>query len=109
PTRRSSPSSRRPFSENTEALSALAVGFLLRRLGRRRLLAGGIAQHIAAAPDRLDIVLALGRRRQLLAQLADEHVDDLELGLVHPAIEVVEEHLLGEGRALAQGEELEDA
>ena len=45
--------------------------------------------------------------RELLAQLADEHVDDLELGLVHAAIEMVEEHLLGERRALAQREELQ--
>src|SRR4051812_33424056 len=59
-----------------------------------RLLVGGLAQHITAAPDRLDIVLAVGRVGELLAQLADEHVDDLELGLVHAAIEVVEEHLL---------------
>ena len=34
---------------------------------------------------------------------------DLELGLVHAAIEVVEEHLLGQRRALAQAQKLEDA
>src|SRR5690349_23852275 len=47
-----------------------------------------VAQHVAAAPDRLDVAVAAGRRDQLLAQLADEDVDDLELGLVDPAIEM---------------------
>src|SRR5208337_3123420 len=51
-------------------------------LGGRRL-----AQNVAASPDRLDVVAAVGGHRQLLAQLADEDVDDLELGLVHAAIE----------------------
>src|SRR6185437_2564632 len=72
-------------------------------LGRR------VAQHVAAAPDRLDVIVAFGRGRQLLAQLADEYVDDLELGLVHAAIEMVQEHLLGEGGTLAQAQKLEDA
>jgi hypothetical protein len=56
---------------------------------RERVAVGGrgrIAQHIAAAPDRLDVVVAAGGLGQLLAQLADEHVDDLELGLVHAAV-----------------------
>src|SRR5215510_12574302 len=67
----------------------------------------GIAQHVAAAPDGLDIVLAAGGRLQLLSQLTDEHIDDFELGLVHAAIKMVEEHLLGERRALAQREQLQ--
>ena len=45
---------------------------------------------------------------QLLPELADEDVDDLQLGLVHATVEVVEEHLLRQRRPLAQGEELED-
>jgi hypothetical protein len=49
-----------------------------------------------------------GRLGQLIAQLADEHVDDLEFGLLHPAVEVVEEHLLRQGRALAQTKQFED-
>src|SRR5688572_5113229 len=53
-----------------------------------------VAQDVAAAPDRLDVVLAAGGGHQLLAQLADEDVDDLYLGFIHPAIEMVEEHLL---------------
>ena len=68
-----------------------------------------ILEHVAAAPDRLDVVLAAGGLGQLLAQLADEHVDDLELGLVHAAVEMVEEHLLGQRGALAQREQLQDA
>src|SRR3546814_15684779 len=45
-----------------------------------------IAQHIAATPDRLDIIVALAGQRQLFAELADKDVDDLQLGLVHPEI-----------------------
>src|SRR3569833_3562270 len=67
----------------------------------------GLAQHVAAAPDGLDVVLAARRHRKLLAQLADEDVDDLELGLVHAAVEMIEEHLLGKGGALAEREELQ--
>src|SRR6478672_2117305 len=59
------------------------------------------AQHIAPAPHSLDEVLAAGGGRQLLAQFADEDVDDLELGLVHATIEMIEEHFLGEGGAFA--------
>src|SRR5262245_25460557 len=66
-----------------------------------------VPQHIAATPDRLDIVLAPGRGGELFPQLADEHVDDLELGLVHAAIEMVQEHLLGERRALAERTQLQ--
>src|SRR5438132_12638225 len=69
------------------------------------LVLGRLAQHVAAAPHGLDVVLAARGVGELLAQLADEHVDDLELGLVHAAVEVVEEHLLGQGRALAQAEQ----
>jgi len=36
----------------------------------------------------------------LLSQLAHEDIDDFELGLIHAAIKMVEEHLLGERRAL---------
>src|SRR5437868_5575600 len=39
-----------------------------------------VAQHIAAAPHGFDVIVAVGGGRQLLAQLADEDVDDLELG-----------------------------
>ena len=51
------------------------------------LLLVGIAQHVAAPPHRLDVVLAAAGMGQLLAQLADEDVEDLQLGLVLSAIE----------------------
>src|ERR1700722_8006787 len=66
-----------------------------------------LAQHIAAAPHGLDEVAAFGGVGQLLAQLADEDVDDLQFRLVHAAIEMVEEHLLGERGALAQRKQLQ--
>src|SRR5213595_2661035 len=66
-----------------------------------------LAQHVAAAPHGLDKVAAFGSIRELLAQLADEDVDDLQLGLVHAAIEMVEEHFLGEGSSLAEREQLQ--
>src|SRR3546814_15239900 len=52
-----------------------------------------VAQHIAAAPDGLDVVVAAGRVGQLLAKLADEDVYDLQLRLVHAAVEMIEAHL----------------
>src|SRR5689334_15083239 len=66
-----------------------------------------LAQHVTAAPHRLDVVLAGGGVGEFLAQLADEHVDDFELRLVHAAVEMVEEHLLGERGPFTQGEQLE--
>src|ERR1041384_6325790 len=80
--------------------------------GAARLVGGRldrVAQHIAAAPDGLDVMIAAGRLCQFLAQFAPKDVDDLALGLAHPAIEMVEEHLLGQRRALAQAQKLEDA
>jgi len=62
---------------------------LSRRLGRRP-----VAQHVATAPHRLDVMLAAGRLGDLLAQFSDEDIEDLELGLVRAGIEVVEEHFL---------------
>src|ERR1700704_1554789 len=66
-----------------------------------------LAQHIAAAPHGLDEVAPLGGVGELLAQLADEDVDDLQFRLVHATIEMVEEHFLGEGSALAEREQLQ--
>src|SRR4029079_11774106 len=66
-----------------------------------------LAQYVAAAPPGLDEVAAFGGVGELLAQLADEDVDDLQFRLVHAAIEVIEEHFLGQGGALAQREQLE--
>ena len=67
----------------------------------------GAAGWLTAAPDGFDVVAAVGGVGQLLAQLADEDVDDLQFRLVHAAIEVVEEHFLGQGRALAEREQLQ--
>src|SRR3954447_2036705 len=66
-----------------------------------------LAQHIAAAPHCFDEIASFGGVGELLAQLADEDVDDLQFRLVHAAIEVIEEHFLGQRRALAQREQLE--
>lgn len=40
----------------------------------------GVAQDIAAAPDRFDVVVTARCLGEFLAQLADEDVDDLQLG-----------------------------
>src|SRR5437016_3012620 len=68
------------------------------RLFVRRIV--GFAQHVAAAPDGLDVIGAAAGQAELFAQLADEHVDDFQFGLVHAAIKMVQEHLLGQRRAL---------
>jgi len=60
-----------------------------------------------SASNSLDEVAALGGVGKLLAQLADEDVDDLQFGLVHAAIEMVQKHFLGQRGALAQGEQLQ--
>src|SRR3546814_1516807 len=70
------------------------VGDVTSRLGAVG--ADRVAQHVATAPHGLAVVVAAGRGGQLLAELADEDVDDLQLRLVHAAVEVVEEHLLGD-------------
>ena len=85
------------------------VRFFESALDFGRLLGGsglGIAQDVAASPDGLDIMFALRRRDKFLAQFADEDVDHLQFRLVHAPIEMVEKHRLGQGRALAQAEQL---
>ena len=67
-----------------------------------------LVKHIAAAPYRFDVVIAACRLGELFAQLADENINDLELGLVHSAIEVVEKHFPRDDGALLQGKEFED-
>src|SRR3546814_7930565 len=73
------------------------VGDVTSRLGAVG--ADRVAQHVAAAPHGLDVVVAAGRGGQLLAELADEDVADLQLRLVHAAVEVVEDHLLGDRKS----------
>jgi hypothetical protein len=53
-------------------------------------------------------MFAAGCLGQLLAQFADEHVNNLEFRLVGSAVKVIEKHLLREDSALAKAEELED-
>src|SRR5882762_2623753 len=67
-----------------------------------------VAQRVAAAPHGFDVVIAASRLSELLAQLAEKDVDDLELGFVHPAVEVVEKHLLGQRRPFAQAQQFQD-
>ena len=64
---------------------------------------------MAAAPYGLDIVFATRRLGELFAEIADKDIDDFKLGLVHPAIEMVQEHLLCYRRTLAQAEQFENA
>jgi hypothetical protein len=54
-------------------------------------------------------VFATGRLDEFFAKLAEEDIDDFELGLVHPGIEMVEEHLFRYGSPLAKAEQLKDA
>src|ERR1700688_722353 len=53
-----------------------------------------LAQHVAAAPHGLDEVAAFGGVGEILAQLADEDVDDLQFRLLHAALERVEDNFL---------------
>src|SRR5450759_1316332 len=81
---------------------------LLENSGRYLLLVlAWLAQYVAPAPYRFDVVLAVRRAGELLAQLADEDVDDLDLRLVQATVELGEEHFLGDRRALAQAQELQ--
>jgi hypothetical protein len=67
-----------------------------------------VAEDIAATPHRFDIVIAAGRLSELFAQIADEHVNNLEFRLVCRPVKVIEKHCLREDGALVKAEELED-
>src|SRR5271163_3839803 len=54
-----------------------------------------LPHHIPAAPDRFDKFLATRRVGELFPQLADENIDDFHLRLVHAAVEVIKDHILG--------------
>src|SRR4051812_2125399 len=62
----------------------------------------GLAEHVAPPPDGLDVVSPARCRRKLLAQLAHEHVDDLQLGLVHAGIQVAQEHVFRDPHPLPE-------
>ena len=85
------------------------------------LCSSGSRKNIAAPPDCFHIAIAFQIRHflvagkshrrlnglfDLFAQLADEHVNDLQLRFVHATIKVVEEHFLGQCRAFAQRQQL---
>src|ERR1043166_4341532 len=61
-----------------------------------------IAEHVTATPHCLDVVFSGGCVCKLPAQLADEHVNDLDLRFVHATVELVEKHLLGKRSPFAQ-------
>jgi hypothetical protein len=65
-----------------------------------------VAKPIASTPNRLDVVFAARCLRQLFAQMADEHIDNLEFRLVLSAVEVAKKHLLGYGDALLPAKRL---
>ena len=65
-------------------------------------------KHIAPAPYRFDVVIAARRLGELFAQLADENINDLELGLARSAIEGVEKHFPRDDGTFSPGEEFED-
>ena len=67
-----------------------------------------VPKDIAATPYGVDVMASASRLGELLTELANKDVNDLKLGLVHSAIEMVEEHLLGQSRALAQAEQLKN-
>src|SRR5262245_20587385 len=67
----------------------------------------GFAQHVPAAPHRLQVVLAVRGIGEFLAQLADEHVNDLLFGFVEAAIKMVEKHFLCQRGALVKAQEFE--
>src|SRR5262245_32926909 len=98
-----------PFAAGSSRGGASHLGLATEGRSGRDPLVGlvRLAQHVAAAPHGLDEVAAFGGVGEFLAELADEDVDDLQLRLVHAAIEVVEEHFLGEGRAFAEREQLQ--
>src|SRR5262249_33750086 len=54
----------------------------------------------ATTPDRSNIMVSASRLSEFFAQLADKDIDDLELGFPHPAVEMLEKHLLRYNRAL---------
>src|SRR5205085_6856703 len=66
---------------------------------------GLIAHYVATPPDRLDVILAARCASEFFSQLADKDVDDLHLWLIHPAVEIAQEHFLAQRRSLAQRQE----
>src|SRR6202790_3276383 len=97
-----------PFAAGVSLKARAGPALQQRRSGRNaRFDPVRLRPPIAAAPHGLDEVAAFGGVGELLAQLADEDVDDLQFRLVHAALEMVEEHFLGERGALAERKQLQ--
>ena len=67
-----------------------------------------VPKDIAATPYCLDVMTSAGRLGEFFSELADEDVNDLDLGLFGPAIEVVEDHCFRQGRTLVEDEQFQD-
>ena len=52
-----------------------------------------ISKHIAEAPHRFDVMNSTSGLSKFFLERANKDVNDLELRLVHPAVEVVEDWL----------------
>src|SRR5690348_17343983 len=98
------PPDRRTFRGSMAGLCAPLPTLRRHPRGGRRTARGRwwVPKDIAATPYGVDVMASASRLGELLTQLANKDVNDLKLGLVHSAIEMVEEHLLGQSRALAQ-------
>src|ERR1700722_20186665 len=66
-----------------------------------------LTQHMSAAPHRLNEFIATRCAGELLTEFENEDVDDLAFGLVHTAVEMVEEHVFGDGYVFAQRQQLQ--
>ena len=66
------------------------------------------AQQLAASPDLFDDVYAAAGGGKLFTKLAAKHVDDIGLWLIHAAIELIEDHFLGQRRISAHRQSLEE-
>lgn len=65
------------------------------------------AQNIAAVPHGADQISAAGDS-ELLAELADEDINDLHFRFINAAIKVIQEDLLGQHNALAEREQFQN-
>jgi hypothetical protein len=71
---------------------------------------GRVAENVPAPPQGLAVMLPSGGLNKLFPQIGDKAIDDPELRFVHPAIKVIEDHLLCHCGALGAGAaELADA
>ena len=67
-----------------------------------------VVQRIATSPHGLDVVRAASSLSQLFAQLADENINDRELGSDDPAVKMIEDHFLGQGSAFSETQQFKN-